>query len=170
LDHKSRATGIEGRRVAKLVKRTGLEDSKEPSRKGRSASADYSLPIETRADILKARKQGRELAARLGFSSTDCTLIAAAISELTRNIILYAGRGEIRLATVARKGTSGISISARDDGPGIIDIERAIQDGLSASRGLGLGLPGVKRIMDEFEIISSPKMGTRVMVKKWKPK
>jgi serine/threonine-protein kinase RsbT len=131
---------------------------------------EIRVSIRTNADILEARRQGRELAARLGFSSIDCTLIATAISELSRNIVLYAGHGEICLRREELIGSSGIVIVASDHGPGIRDIRAALQDGYSTSRGLGLGLPGIKRIMDEFEVVSKPRQGTTVTVKKWMPR
>lgn len=128
------------------------------------------VTIRKYSDILEARQKGRELAGELGFSSTDCTLIATAISELARNIVLYAGEGEIRLGTASQKGSIGVFITASDKGPGIHNIRCAMQDGFSTSRGLGLGLPGVKRIMDEFEISSKVGKGTTVTAKIWKPR
>jgi serine/threonine-protein kinase RsbT len=132
------------------------------------AGAVLCISIRSFEDILEARKQGRELAAELGFSSIDCTLVATAISELARNIVLYAGHGEIQLSRDMRLGATGIAITASDRGPGIRDLRNALQEGYSTSRGLGLGLPGVKRIMDEFDIESKPRRGTTVTVKKWK--
>jgi len=126
------------------------------------------VPIRSFDDILEARKLGRELAAKLGFSSIDCTLLATAISELARNIVLYAGEGEIRLGRDEHLGSIGITITACDRGPGIRDLRNALREGYSTSHGLGLGLPGVKRIMDEFDIDSKPRRGTTVTVKKWK--
>lgn len=131
------------------------------------------VPIKSSTDILEARKLGREIAGDMGFSSMDCTLIATAISELARNIVLYARQGEIQLCSAVQKSSNGLNsngivIVARDEGPGIRDLRRALQDGFSTSRGLGLGLPGVKRIMDEFDIVSKPREGTTVTVKKWK--
>ncbi len=133
-----------------------------------AAVAEMCVPIRSPSDILEARKTGRELAGKLGFSPTECTLIATAISELARNIVLYAGHGEICLGTASRMGNTGIVITVYDKGPGICDIGSAMRDGFSTSRGFGLGLPGVKRIMDEFEMVSKPKMGTTITVKKWK--
>ncbi len=104
----------------------------------------------------------------MGFSSTDLTLIATAISELARNIVLYAKSGEIHLSSIEHGDKRGIAVVARDEGPGIPDIRRALQDGYSTSRSLGLGLPGVRRLMDEFEIVSEVNRGTRVTVKKWR--
>lgn len=131
------------------------------------------VPIMSSTDILEARKLGREIACEMGFSSMDCTLIATAISELARNIVLYAQQGEIQLSSAIQTNSvglnsNGIVIVAHDEGPGIRDLRSALQDGFSTSRGLGLGLPGVKRIMDEFEIVSKPREGTTVTVKKWK--
>jgi serine/threonine-protein kinase RsbT len=119
------------------------------------------------ADIVKARQTGRDLAAQLGFSLTDLTLIATAISEVARNITTYAGRGEIILRLIREAGRWGLVVVARDDGPGIADIDRALQDGYSTGRGMGLGLPGARRLMDEFEINSSPGRGTTVTMRKW---
>jgi serine/threonine-protein kinase RsbT len=130
---------------------------------------DRRISIGNNADILEARKKGRELACDIGFSSVECALIATAISELARNIVLYAGRGEIRLNVVSKACEMGIVITARDKGPGISDIRSAMLTGFSTSKGgLGLGLPGLKRIMDEFEIISEVGVGTTVSAKKWK--
>lgn len=124
------------------------------------------VPIRSAEDIPEARQKGRELAAQFGFSPVDRTLIASAISELGRNIVRYARHGEIRLRNEAGPAATGVAIVAADSGPGIQDVRAALQH--SASRGLGLGLPGVKRIMDEFEIVSKPRFGTTVTVKKWK--
>lgn len=116
---------------------------------------------------MAARHRGRELAATLGFSSTDLTLLATAISELARNILQYAGRGEVVLRIADEGGRRGIVIEARDKGPGIPDIERVLQDGYSTSGSLGLGLPGARRLLDEFEIRSVPGKGTVVFGTKW---
>lgn len=125
------------------------------------------VPIKQGGDIITARQQGRALATRLGFSSADQTLIATAISEMARNILVYAKTGEIILRP-QQDGRAGIVIIARDEGPGIADINRALQDGYSTSGSLGMGLPGTKRIMDEFSIVSEVGGGTTVTMKKWK--
>jgi serine/threonine-protein kinase RsbT len=125
------------------------------------------VPIKQGGDIITARQQGRALATRLGFSSADQTLIATAISEMARNILVYAKTGEIILRP-QQDGRAGIVIIARDEGPGIADINRALQDGYSTSGSLGMGLPGTKRIMDEFSIVSEVGRGTTVTMKKWK--
>lgn len=130
---------------------------------------DYTtVPIVSDADIVTARQEGRALAMLLGFSSTEATLVAAAISELARNIILYAKNGDIVLGLVEEGGKRGVAVVARDEGPGIPDVRRAMEGGYSTSGGLGLGLPGVRRLMDEFEIVSEPGKGTTVKVKKWR--
>jgi serine/threonine-protein kinase RsbT len=122
-------------------------------------SAVY-VPIESASDLVKARQEGRALANQLGFSPGQATLIASVISELARNIVTYAHRGQIVLVT---DGNSTVQIRARDDGPGIPDVTAALEPGYSTSSGLGLGLPGVRRIADDFDITSGPS-GTIVNV------
>ena len=126
------------------------------------------VTINTDADVVAARQKGRELATELGFVSTDSTLLATAISELARNIIRYAKHGEILIALVQSGDRVGITVVARDKGPGIANISLAMHDGFSTSGGLGLGLPGVKRLMDEFHLVSDANTGTTVTIKKWK--
>jgi len=123
--------------------------------------------IESESDIVAARQKGRELAASCGFSSTDQTLIALAISELARNIVSYATRGEV-LLSIVDDAVTGIQVVAHDEGPGIADVELALQDGYSTVKSLGLGLPGARRVMDDFQIDSAPGKGTTVTVRKWK--
>ena len=125
--------------------------------------------VSSDADVVEAREKGRELSAELGFSSIDLTLIVTAISEVARNILLYAREGEIVLRLDADGGQRGITVVARDDGPGIPDIEMAMRDSYSTGNGLGLGLPGARRLMDEFEIESEISKGTTVVMKKWAP-
>lgn len=124
-------------------------------------------PIQADVDVVQTRQQGRNLAAEAGFSAGDQTVIAAAISEIARNILIYAKRGEIELRVVATADRAGIVVIARDSGPGIKDIQRAMVDGYSTSGGLGLGLPGAKRLMDEFEVLSNGN-GTTVTMRKWR--
>ena len=107
------------------------------------------------------------MASELGFSSTDLTLVATAISEIARNIVLYAGEGEIRLRLLWDGWRDGLEVVAHDEGPGIADIDRAMQDHYSTGPGMGLGLPGSRRLMDEFEIVSEPGAGTTVTMRKW---
>lgn len=118
-------------------------------------------------DIVTARQEGRRLSSELGFTSTDLTLIATAISEVARNIRLYAGRGDVRLRLVREGSREGISVIARDKGPGIADVDLAMRDGYSSRGSSGLGLPGARRLMDEFEIRSKPGNGVTVTMKKW---
>lgn len=129
---------------------------------------EIRVPITSDLDVVAARQQGRALAVKLQFSPGDSTLIATAISELARNIVSYARRGEIRIRVSQNSDRHGIVIVASDDGPGIRDIRQAMQDGFSTSGSLGLGLPGVRRLVDEFEIVSELGKGTTVTVKKWK--
>ena len=125
------------------------------------------VPIRSDADIVTARQQGRALAERLGFTGSDLTVIATAISELGRNILKYAGSGEIFLGPTNTGSKHGLIVVARDEGPGISDVALAMQDGYSTSNGLGLGLPGTRRLMDKFDIDSMVGRGTTVTVKKW---
>jgi serine/threonine-protein kinase RsbT len=124
--------------------------------------------VTTDADVVAARQRGRALAGHIGFTAGDQTVIAAAISELARNILLYARHGEIVLEAVDGQGRKGIKITARDTGPGIRDVPKAMTDGYSTSGGLGLGLPGARRLVDEFEIMSAPGKGTTIVMVKWK--
>ena len=124
--------------------------------------------VESDTDIVAARQKGRALAARLGFSSGEATMVATAISELARNIVLYAVRGEIVFRLESHGEQPTLMITARDEGGGIADVRQALQDGYSTSGRLGVGLPGVKRLMDEFDISSTLGHGTVVVVKKWK--
>jgi serine/threonine-protein kinase RsbT len=128
--------------------------------------AETRVAIDRETDIVTARQKGRELAAACGFASTDQTLIALAISELARNIVVYAQRGEIIVKSEFGE-RRGIEIVARDQGPGILNVALALQDGYSTAKSLGLGLPGARRVMDEFEIDSAPGRGTTVTVRKW---
>jgi serine/threonine-protein kinase RsbT len=130
---------------------------------------DIAVAIRSDQDIVLARQKGRSLAISLQFSAGDATLIATAISELARNIVTYAIHGEIRLKALNGGCRRGIQITAHDDGPGIADVDQALRDGFSTSGSLGLGLPGVRRLVDEFYIQSEKNRGTTVTVRKWKP-
>ncbi len=125
------------------------------------------VPIHSEADIVTARERGRELARQLDFSATEVTFITTAISEVARNIVNYAGRGEISFQLSNQNGKRGLVVSAVDEGPGIADISLALQDGYSTGGSLGLGLPGSKRMMDEFDLVSEIGKGTKVTMKKW---
>jgi len=127
---------------------------------------EVRVPIGSDADVVTARAEGRALAAELPFSATELTLIATAISEVARNIVLYAERGEVVLRLIREEGRDGILVSAQDEGPGIEDPALALQDHFSTGQGSGLGLPGARRLMDEFELESGPS-GTTVNMRKW---
>lgn len=126
------------------------------------------VEIAADADIVHARGEGRALAGRLGFSRTDATLIATAISEIGRNILVHAGRGEVSIAGTADEHLLGIEVVARDEGPGIADVDQALSEGYATGNGLGLGLPGAKRLMDEFSIETALGRGTTVTMRKWR--
>jgi serine/threonine-protein kinase RsbT len=136
--------------------------------KAAAIPVELRVPVGADVDIVTARQKGRELAAQCGLSSTDLAVVATAISELARNIVRYAVRGEILLRRVDNGTKRGIEVVATDDGPGISDVPLAMQDGYSTSGGLGLGLPGVRRLMDEFDIVSKLGKGTTVTVRKWR--
>jgi len=127
------------------------------------------IAIASEADIVRARQAGRALASGIGFSATEATVVATTISELARNILLYAGAGHITLGPLRSADRDGILVVARDDGPGIPDILQATSGGYSTSGGLGIGLCGVRGLVDEFEVVSQVGRGTTVIVKKWKP-
>lgn len=129
--------------------------------------SEVVVPIRTDVDVVIARQKIRALVSDLRFSGTELTLIATAISEVARNIVSYAGSGEVVMRLVRRGQRRGITVVARDKGPGIADIEQAMKDGFSTSRGLGLGLPGSKRLMDEFELVSEVGKGTEITMTKW---
>jgi serine/threonine-protein kinase RsbT len=132
------------------------------------SAGEIRVAIHVDQDIVLARQKARVLATELGFSAVDATFVATAVSELARNILAYAGDGEIILRAVQRSIRKGIEVVASDEGPGIPDIRQALRDGFSTSGSLGLGLPGVRRLMDEFEITSQIDQGTKVTVKKWR--
>jgi serine/threonine-protein kinase RsbT len=126
------------------------------------------VPVTSDDDLVVARREGRILAEQLGFSTSEATLVATAISELARNIVSYAHRGEIQVSLVHNGNKRGLNIVARDEGPGILNIELAMREGYSTSGGFGIGLPGVRRIMDEFDIASDAGRGTTISITKWK--
>ncbi|MEV0358610.1 MULTISPECIES: ATP-binding protein [Nocardia] len=133
------------------------------------AAESHVILVKVSGDIVIARQAGRELAAELGFSLTDRTMISTAISEIARNITSYAGTGEIRLLVDEREGRRALIVQAEDQGPGIRDITRALEDGYSTGRGLGLGLPGARRLMDRLTVDSNPGQGTLIEMWKWVP-
>lgn len=130
---------------------------------------DVLVGIDNPDDIVSARQAGHHLARELGFSLTDVTMIATAISEIARNITSYAGRGAVRVMVADREGRKALVVRAEDDGPGIANIERALEDGYSTGRGLGMGLPGARRLMDRLIVESTPGQGTTIEMWKWIP-
>jgi serine/threonine-protein kinase RsbT len=130
---------------------------------------DVVVEVRKPDDIVAARQAGHELARALGFSLTEMTMIATAISEVARNITSYAGVGEIRVAVQNFDGRRALVVRAEDDGPGIADIDRALEDGYSTGSGLGLGLPGARRLMDHMIVDSTVGHGTVVEMWKWIP-
>lgn len=125
------------------------------------------ISIDHDGDVVTARQRGREMAQRAGFIGSDLTIIATAISEIARNIVVYGRRGEMIVSQLQQGARRGVLVVARDEGPGIADIEQAMTDGFSTGKSLGLGLPGARRLMDEFEIVSEPGKGTVVTMRKW---
>ena len=144
-----------------------MSSSRFPSADAPEAIGQDVVGIGSSADIVAARLRGRTMATALGFAGSDLTVIATAISELARNILQYAGQGEIVMQLLDRGRDQGLMVLARDRGPGIADLSMAMEDGYSTSGRLGLGLPGVRRLMDEFQIESGVGTGTHVRVVKW---
>lgn len=132
-------------------------------------AAEIVVDVHHPDDIVAARGAGHRLALDAGFSLTDVTMIATAISEVARNITSYAGRGAVRVAVQEREGRKALVVRAEDHGPGIADIDRAMEDGYSTGRGLGIGLPGARRLMDRLVVKSILGHGTVVEMWKWVP-
>lgn len=127
-----------------------------------------TVDISDESDIIVARKTIRVVSEKLGFSLTDVTRIVTAVSELARNIFVYAGSGVMSWCILDQGNVVGIELTFEDHGPGISDLEQVMQEGYSTSKGLGLGLPGSRRLMDDMEIRSQVGEGTTVVVKKWR--
>jgi serine/threonine-protein kinase RsbT len=147
----------------------GLRPTLAAPRSRRSTEHDERVPVSRDADVVAVRQKGREVAAAAGFTGADLTVIATAISEIARNIVKFATRGEFVFSVLDEDGQKGLKVIARDSGPGIPDVEQALQDGYSTYRGLGLGLPGARRLMDEFDVVSEIGTGTTVTMIKWRP-
>ena len=126
------------------------------------------VDIASDSDLVAARAEARALATRLGFSRTDATLIATAVSEIARNIVVHVGRGQIVMRLVREERRHGFVATATDDGPGIRDIDSALAEGNASRGGLGLGLPGARRLMDEFEVDRGLERGTTVTMTRWR--
>ena len=142
----------------RLLERRGARTEQEGDR----------VPVARDADVVAVRRRARECGVQAGFAGTDLTLIATAVSEIARNIVKFARRGEFRFSVVTDARRTGLLIVARDSGPGIADLDEAMRDGYSTYRGLGLGLPGARRLMDEFDIVSEVGKGTTVTMTKWR--
>jgi RNA polymerase sigma factor (sigma-70 family) len=144
-------------------------DLSEPlfDRRPTPAPADAAIMVRADSDIVTARQRGRALAVEIGFSATEATVIATAISELARNVVRFATSGDITITRVKDGETAGILVIARDSGPGIADLDLAMSAGYTTYGGRGLGLPGARRLMDEFEITSELGCGTTVTMTKW---
>jgi serine/threonine-protein kinase RsbT len=125
------------------------------------------VPIQSFADIVMARQECRRMASALGFPNSTLTVMTAAISEVARNIVEHAKEGEISITPIGMGPVRGLQIVARDRGPGIVDLETAMRDGYSTSRSLGIGLPGARRLMDQFDISSVVGQGTTITMTKW---
>lgn len=130
-------------------------------------SDEVHVRIQSSAHIVAARQQGRAMALRAGFSGSNLTIIATAISEIARNVVEYAKEGEVIVTLINNAHERGVEIMVVDQGPGIPDISAVMRDGYSTGKGLGIGLPGARRLMDEFEIVSAIGQGTTVKMRKW---
>jgi serine/threonine-protein kinase RsbT len=137
-------------------------------RRAKADGDEVLIPVRIDTDIVTARQRGREIARQAGFEPTEATVIATAISEIARNIVRFAKRGEITVSIVEHDGVAGVTVVARDVGDGIEDVERALEIGYTTYGGRGLGLPGSRHLMDEFEIASEIGRGTTVTMTKWR--
>lgn len=143
-----------------------MDKENSNSNQNSSKLSDKNFSIKSDKDLIEIRDYGRKLAAEIGFAGNDQTLIATALSEICRNVIEYAGSGEVTIST-GRENPKGIEIIVTDSGPGIENIALALQEGYSTGKGLGIGLPGAKRIMDRFDIQSEVGVGTTIkMIKR----
>jgi serine/threonine-protein kinase RsbT len=132
---------------------------------------EWRVPVTGEVGIVSARQQAREAAKGLGFGLVDQSRIATAVSELARNVVQYAtgGRGEVQIRELAPSDTGvGLEIVVRDEGPGMANVEQALREGFSSGTGLGMGLPGARRLMDEMVIDSQPGRGTTITIRKWR--
>lgn len=127
-----------------------------------------SIPLRTSDDVVLVRQAARKLAVALGFGIVDQTKLVTASSELARNTVDYAGGGTVRLETLRQDRKSGVRLVFEDQGPGIPDIDLALRDGYTSGNGMGLGLGGARRLSHEFEIASTPGIGTRIAIIRWK--
>ncbi|MFC4120208.1 anti-sigma regulatory factor [Nonomuraea zeae] len=130
-------------------------------------STEQDLAVASSADVVAVRQLVRSVAIDVGLSLVDQTKIVTAASELARNALVYAGGGEVRIAVVENGLRRGLKLIVNDEGPGIADLEQALTDGFTTGSGLGLGLGGSRRLVDEFDLITAPGKGTTVTVTKW---
>jgi serine/threonine-protein kinase RsbT len=137
-------------------------------RRAPSGGEEVSVNVERDASVVVARQRAREVASSAGFSLTEATVIATAVSEIARNIVRFARRGRITMMVVSEGDATGMTVIARDAGPGIHDVEEALREGMTTYGGLGLGLPGSRRLMDEFDVTSEVGRGTTVTMTKWR--
>lgn len=133
-----------------------------------ATNSETRIHVRNDGDVVAARSAGRAIAQRIGFDGAELVVITTAISEIARNIVQHADEGEITIAEAQNDDRRGIEVTARDRGPGIANIDLAMRDGYSTRGGLGLGLPGARRMMDEFEITSEVGRGTSVLMRKWR--
>lgn len=132
-------------------------------------AAHELVPVEDELDAVAVRKAVRRIGALVGLSHTAIEALATAGSELASNIAVHAGRGTVRVEAVEEAGRTGVAVTARDDGPGIVSPEQALGDGHSTAGGLGLGLAGARRLVDRFELQTTPGAGTTVVLHRWLP-
>jgi serine/threonine-protein kinase RsbT len=125
-------------------------------------------PIRSEPDVVATRQLVRALTQELKFSLVDQTKMVTAASELSRNTLVHGGGGELRWEVLEQAGRRGLRLHFEDQGPGIADVKQALVDGWTSNKGMGLGLPGSKRLVHDFEIVSAPGAGTRVSVTRWK--
>jgi RNA polymerase sigma factor (sigma-70 family) len=138
-------------------------------RRSKPASDELRIPVRADTDVVVARQRGRDLAVAAGFSATEATVLATAISEVARNIVRFARRGAVTV-TVLSGEVAGVQVVAQDAGPGIPDLDLALTEGYTTYSGMGIGLPGCRRLMDEFDITSEAGRGTTVTMTKWRRK
>jgi len=132
-----------------------------------AAEKNGEVRIDSEMDIVSVRKKAREVCASMGFGTTDVTRIVTAASELARNVYVFARTGTMRCKTLNKDNVMGVEFVFIDQGPGIVDIKKALEMGFTTGKGLGMGLPGAKRLMDEMDVYSEKGKGTTVAIRKW---
>lgn len=132
-----------------------------------SSEHSGSLPVRIEQDVVLARQLARKLASDCGMRLVDLTKLVTAVSELARNTVVYGGGGDMDWQVLEQAGRTGVRLLFRDEGPGIADLKLALTDGWTSGNGLGLGLTGARRLVDEFELDTAPGKGTRVTITRW---